>query len=191
MVERRLNLRVKQTGAVKAQAEMSKLGTATKSAVEKFALFAGSAVTLGLVVRGIKDMVVNAGRIEGVSKAFEHTGESLYELREAVDGTVSDFTLMQNTVKATQLGITDMAQKLEFAKLRARQTGEEVQYLTEQLVLGLGRQSVMRLDDLGLSLRQIRQYMKETGDFSAAVNKVISEELAKAGKELYTWDTEP
>lgn len=174
----RVDIPVRTTGAKKAEADFKRLGGALQGSIKQFAGMALAAVSIGLITRGIGDLVQRAGKVQGVARAFEQLGTNIEELKKATDGTVNTFTLMQSAVKASQLGVGDLAEKLEFAKLRARQTGEEVGFLTEQIILGIGRQSVMRMDDLGLSITEIRERMKETGSFAKAISDIIKEELA-------------
>jgi hypothetical protein len=127
-----------------------------------------------------------AKQFEGVQKAFNARFDpSMFQqIREATRGTVDDLKLMQNAVRAEQLGLPmqHFAEMLAFAQQRARETGESVERLVEQLVLGIGRQSVMRLDDLGLNARRVNEEFKKTGDFAAAVALIIEEEMGKAAK---------
>ena len=174
----RVDIPVRTTGSKKAEGDFKRLGGALQGSIKQFAGMALAAVSVGFVARGISDLVQRAGKVQGVARAFEQLGTNIEELKKATDGTVDTFTLMQTAVKASQLGVGDLAEKLEFAKLRARQTGEEVGFLTEQIILGIGRQSVMRMDDLGLSITMIRDRMKETGSFAEAISQIIKEELA-------------
>ena len=174
MADSTVNLKVKTTGAEKAESSFRNLGKsmvgfATKASVASVAIIA--------ISKGIFNIAKDAGRIEGVANAFARMGGNISKLRKATAGTVDDFTLMSTAVKASQLGVTGLADKLAFAKLRARETGEEVGVLTQQLILGIGRQSVMRLDDLGISLVRVREEIKNTGSFADALNKIIAEDL--------------
>lgn len=129
-----------------------------------------------------KESVRLALQAEGVERAFRklNNPQLLDQLREATKGTVSDLELMQAAVQAKnfKIPLEKLGGFFQFAQLRARETGEEVGKLTEQLVLGLGRQSVQRLDDLGLSMKEIQKETKRLGgDFQTAVSNIINKEL--------------
>src|SRR5690606_3051951 len=85
-----------------------------------------------------------AGQFEGVNNAFQKLPNSqkvLSDLKEATQGTVSELELMRRTVQATNFGIglEQLPQLLEFAAVRAQQTGESVDYLVNSIVTGIGR----------------------------------------------------
>ena len=58
--------------------------------------------------------------------------------------------------------------------------------MASSIVTGLGRKSVMILDNLGLSAAEIKERMKETGDMTKAVGAIIREQMAKAGDYVET-----
>ena len=61
------------------------------------------------------------------------------------------------------------------------ETGQAVDYLVKSLVVGVGRKSVLWLDNLGLSVTEINEELKKTPDFAEAVGKVIEREMKAAG----------
>ena len=75
---------------------------------------------------------------------------------------------------------------LAFAQQKAKDTGQSVDYMVDSIVTGLGRKSLMILDNLGLSAAQIKDKMAETGDMTKAVGAIIREEMAKAGDYVET-----
>ena len=75
---------------------------------------------------------------------------------------------------------------LAFAQQKAKDTGQSVDYMVDSIVTGLGRKSLMILDNLGLSAAEIRDKMKETGDMTKAVGEIIREQMSKAGEYVET-----
>lgn len=146
------------------------------------------------LVGNIKDFVREgirvAGVAQGIDEAFSRIANKDYlsSLREQTKGLLNDNFLKKFTVQADNLGIPiqHMGKLLAFAQQRAKDTGESVEYLSESIVKGLGRKSVLILDNLGLSAVRINEEFKRTGDFSAAVTKIVDEEMAKVGKSLDT-----
>lgn len=134
-----------------------------------------------------------AGEAEGVRAAFERLPESealMSRLKDATAGTVSELELMKRTVQATNFGISleSLPQLLEFAAVRAQQTGQSVDYLVDSIVTGIGRKSPLILDNLGISAVKLKEQMggvalatADIGEVSAAVGRIASEELEKMG----------
>jgi hypothetical protein len=80
-----------------------------------------------------------------------------------------------------QIPVEHLGTLLKFAQQRAQETGESVDYLTESIVNGIGRQSKPILDNLGISAVRLQRKIEETGDFAKAVIAVVNEELAAQG----------
>lgn len=124
---------------------------------------------------------------DGVKRAFDRMddGTILSKLRAATKGTVSDLSLMQAAVQAKdfRIPLQDLGKYLQFAQLKAQQTGESVDYLTDSIVKGLGRKSLLILDNLGLSGSEINEEIAKTGDLMSAVSSIVDKQLAAAGSE--------
>jgi exonuclease VII small subunit len=84
------------------------------------------------------------------------------------------------------LSIDQMGTFLAFAQQQAKDTGQDVNYLVDSIVTGLGRKSLPILDNLGLSAEEIRDRMKETGDMTTAVAQIIKERMEAAGGYVET-----
>ena len=127
---------------------------------------------------------------EGIRIAFERLGRGdiLDGLREATHGTVTDLELMKAAVKFNdfKLPVEELGTMLAFAQQKAKDTGQSVDYMVDSIVTGLGRKSLMILDNLGLSAAEIKDKMKDTGDMTKAVGQIIREQMAKAGDYVET-----
>lgn len=127
---------------------------------------------------------------EGIRNAFERLGRGdlLAGLREATHGTVTDLELMKAAVKFDdfKLNLDELGTMLAFAQQKAKDTGQSVDYMVDSIVTGLGRKSLMILDNLGLSANEIKEKMKETGDMTKAVGAIIREQMAKSGEYIET-----
>lgn len=149
---------------------------------------------LGQQASKLKDFVLESARAgvemaeqaDGVTKAFNAMDNPnlLDNLRKATKGTVNDVQLMTAAVKANDFHIPleDLGKYLEFAQLKAQQTGQSVDYMTDSIVTGLGRKSPLILDNLGISAAEISEKTKETGDFMKAVAEIVDTQLAEAGE---------
>jgi hypothetical protein len=179
MVTKNIRYKVSADGVKSAENKFKNLGNTVRT------IFAG--VVALAVARTGKEIFDLGIKAEGIRNTFKKLdGVSLNELRSAVRGTVNDLTLMQNAVKADKLGIPveQLATLFEFASIRARETGESVAFLTESIILGLGRKSVMIIDNLGISAVRVREAMRETGDFAAAVAKIVQEDMVGMDKNI-------
>ena len=139
-----------------------------------------------MVKQGIE--LAKAG--EGVRIAFERLGRGdiLDGLRQATHGTVTDLELMKAAVKFNdfKLPVEELGTMLAFAQQKAKDTGQSVDYMVDSIVTGLGRKSLMILDNLGLSATEIRDRMKDTGDMTKAVGAIIRDQMAAAGDYVET-----
>jgi hypothetical protein len=101
-----------------------------------------------------------AGEAKGVEAAFDRLPNSIRlmsELKDATGGTVSELELMKRAVQASNFDISlgALPKLLQFATLRAQQTGQSVDYLVDSIVTGIGRKSKLILDNLGISATQL------------------------------------
>lgn len=153
-----------------------------------------AAELFGSYAQGFKDSVKElidgglemAETADGVTKAFKDMDQPdlLENLRKATKGTVNDVQLMTAAVKANdfRIPLEDLGKYLEFAQLKAQQTGQSVDYMTDSIVTGLDRKSPLILDNLGISAAEISEKTKETGDFMKAVAEIVDTQLAAAGE---------
>jgi hypothetical protein len=58
--------------------------------------------------------------------------------------------------------------------------------MVDSIVTGLGRKSLMILDNLGISATEVKEKMKQTGDMTKAVGEIIREQMSKAGDYVET-----
>ena len=151
----------------------------------------GAVVNLGSEMVGmVKQGVELARQGEGIRIAFERLGRGdiLDGLREATHGTVTDLELMKAAVKFNdfKLPVEELGTMLAFAQQKAKDTGQSVDYMVDSIVTGLGRKSLMILDNLGLSATEVKEKMKETGDMTKAVGEIIRDQMSKAGDYVET-----
>lgn len=134
-----------------------------------------------------------AGEVQGVKAAFDKLGDSnklMVDLKDATANTVSELELMKRSVQAANFGISleALPKLLEFATLRAQQTGQSVDYLVDSIVTGIGRKSPLILDNLGISAVALKDKLgdvsiaaADVGTVAEAVGKIASDELKKMG----------
>ena len=131
-----------------------------------------------------------AMKAEGIETAFERIGNAanMQQLRQSVQGTVSDLELMRQAVTAEKLGIPiqEFTKYLGFAKKQANEMGESVDYMVASIVKGVGRESTMILDNLGISAKAVQEELKKGGTFAEAVGRIIQQEMGGANNTLLT-----
>ena len=181
----------------KTQAGFKDMSSSLASSFSKVGAAIGIAFGTQQIVDFGKEAVKLAAKAEGVERAFKRIGSQglLNDLRAATRGTVSDLQLMQRAVQASnfKLPLEQLAGLLKFASARARETGEDVDYLVNSIVLGIGRKSPLILDNLGISAVELRERLKGVGveatsvaDIAKIVGDIASEELEKMGDQADT-----
>ena len=171
----------------------TKFGRLLISTVSNFAALQLSSMFDG-VIDDLKTMVFESTELaksaEGIKMAFDRINQPglLDNLRQATHGTVNDIELMKQAVKFKDfnLPVEQLGTYLAFAQQKAKDTGESIDYLVNSIVTGLGRQSPMILDNLGLSAKQISDEAKKSGDFFGAVAKIVEQNMAQAGEYVET-----
>lgn len=137
-----------------------------------------------------QESVELAKQAEGIELAFNRLDKPglLEKLREETHGAVSDLTLMTQAVKFKDfnLPIEQLGTYLAYAQQKAKDTGQDLGYLVDSIVTGLGRQSLPILDNLGLSATEIRAEMAKGGDMFTAVANIIKKNMAEAGEYVET-----
>ena len=161
----------------------------------------GGAVAAAFAVDKIVSFTAEASKLaaegEGVRKAFQRIGDPqlLQGLRDATRGTVSDLELMKQAVRASnfKIPLESLGKLFEFARRRAKETGESVDYLVNSITMGIGRKSPLILDNLGISAIELRKRFDgitvaqaEVADVARIVGDIATEEMAKMGDEVDT-----
>ena len=166
------------------------LNNTTKSLTAAAAGFMSLATAASAMQSIVSESVQLAKAGEGVRNAFERLNrpDLLNNLKEATHGTVSEIELMKAAVKFNDfnLPVEQLGTLLAFAQKKAKDTGQSVDYMVDSIVTGLGRKSLMILDNLGLSASQVKDRMAETGDMTTAVASIIKEQMSEAGEYVET-----
>jgi hypothetical protein len=166
-------------------------------------LFSNLGQVIGLAFAGqqITSFAMEAMRLGDeltkVEAGFKRFGSAsdLQALRASTNGLISDLDLMKRATSAGNfgIGVKELGTLLEFAKRRAQETGQSVDYLAESIVMGIGRKSPLILDNLGITAAQLRSKlngvsveMANIGDVSKAVGEIAREQLLLMGEGALT-----
>lgn len=155
-------------------------------------------VAAGFTAIGIANFALDisrlAGEAEGVKAAFDKLPNStklMMDLKQATAGTVSELDLMKRAVMASNFDISleALPRLLEFASVRAKQTGQSVNYLVDSIVTGIGRKSKLILDNLGISAVQLTEALggastasSSIAEVADAVGKIAEQALGNMGR---------
>jgi hypothetical protein len=184
-------------GMGQAEGESKSLWSKIGSIGEKaLGVLTGNIATKGFdallgAVQSVGDTLLNeAPRVEQLRASFDNLAESaglsgeeiMSSLREASKGMVTDVSLMESFNKSMLLVGEGMATKLpkllEIAQASAAATGEDVGFLLDSLVTGIGRGSPMILDNLGLTINLAEAY-----DSYAKTLGIATDEMTKAQQQ--------
>lgn len=184
------------SAANKAEAAVDKIGRAANSVSEVAGRTTGlitAAITAGVAaigMRGIKMMVNLGAEVSNVTMAFRNLSSGtqmggkqlLASMKEMSRGTISELDIMKSANLALQLmgeNVADMLPKLtEVATSAAKAQGLEASQMLDDIVRASGRQSVLILDNLGISSTVAKGYMEE---YAASLGKT-KESLTSAEK---------
>ena len=119
---------------------------------------------MGLGIRQVMRFAEEASQLEALETAFntlsgggENASISLDKLKNATDGTVNSMDLFQQANNAMILGVTknsdEMAQMFDMAQRLGRALGRDTRSSIESFVTGVGRQSRLMLDNIGLIVK--------------------------------------
>ena len=183
-------IRVKETGAKKAKKNVSGLNRALGS-IKTAAM--GAAVGLGAMkLAGLAmDAVKSAGEFKKLDIAFNNLNKSsgfgagsLDKYKKALDGTVSSADMMKMANNAMLLGIADsndqMADMFDMAQRLGAAVGEDATFGVNSLVTGMGRQSVLMLDNLGIMVDTVTANENYAEILGTTVDKLTDAEKKQA-----------
>ena len=141
---------------------------------------------------GIKQLVQfsqQAAKLQSMETAFntlaggsENAAIAVDKLKEATNGTLSEFDLFQQANNAMILGVTknsdEMAQMFDMAQRLGAALGKDTKMSIESLVTGIGRQSRMMLDNIGIVVDSEKAYKNY-----ATANNLLASNLTDAERK--------
>ena len=187
------------------ESSQNKLNKSTKRGTRNLRIQAGAFATLrsnlllysfaiGLANKAIVSFVEKSAKIEGLERSFRSltkgiggSEKSLGKLREAVNNTVNDTDLMTQANNAMLLGVVksddEMAQLFDTAQRLGKAVGVDATDAVNSLVTGMGRQSKLMLDNLGITLDTNEAYEKYAEKIGVSVSALSDQEKKIAFNE--------
>jgi hypothetical protein len=152
---------VKERGAKKAEKNIKGLNGALGGLAKRAGLTAAAFVGYQKITEQIGKSITLAANLQGVQRGFDNLAKSsgfstsaFQNFKNATDGTIDSITLMTKANNAMLLGITDsedqMAEMFDVAQRLGKSLGIDTVQSIDSLVTGLGRQSKLMLDNLGI-----------------------------------------
>ena len=137
------------------------------------------------------DSIKLAGKLEGIESGFDNMRKkagfsinTFKKLDNALNGTADKMTIMTQANQAMLLGITDsedqMADMFDVAQRLALAVGQDAAFGIESLVTGLGRQSKLMLDNLGIMVDTNRAYDDYADELGTTADKLTDQERKQA-----------
>jgi len=182
MASKKITLQARLKGGKKTKQGLKGIDSGLKS-MGKSALTAGAAYFGARgIISGLSETIQLASKADSVSRAFANLGKqigfnekSFQKLRNATDGTVDSIELMTQANNAMLLGIADsddeMAELFDTAQRLAKAVGQDAKFGIESLVTGMGRQSKLMLDNLGIMIDTNKAYF----DFAESLGKTTEQ----------------
>tara|TARA_R100000664_G_C2756502_1_gene144409 strand:- start:674 stop:2716 length:2043 start_codon:yes stop_codon:yes gene_type:complete len=146
---------------------------------------------LGLGIRQLARFGVESSKVVNMERAFttlaggtEVASDSLLKLKEATNGTVSEFDLFQQANNAMILGVTknsdEMAEMFDIAQRLGRALGKDTKQSVESLITGIGRQSRLMLDNIGIVVKSDEAYKKYAKAIGTTSDKLTDAQKKQA-----------
>lgn len=197
----------------KEQKDLKKNNDKLKSSFSGLGGVIVAAFSVRAIVEFGKEAVKLGSQTISLERAFRNLGravnfneQSLQKFRTATDGTVSDIELMKQANNAMLLGIVQsddqFADLIDNAQRLAQAVGQDAVFGIESLTTGIGRQSKLMLDNLGIIVDTQKAYDvyaesigKSTSElddnekkqaFIQATMQSVNEKVAQLGKEQLT-----
>ena len=144
---------------------------------------------LGFAIRALGRFAVQSAKVESMERAFttlsgatENSSIAFEKLQQATNGTMSEFDLFQQANNAMILGVTknsdEMAEMFDIAQRLGKALGRDTASSVESLVTGIGRQSRLMLDNIGIVVKSEEAY-----DAYAQKLGISSDKLTDAQKK--------
>lgn len=142
-------------GADKSKQESDQLGGSLEKLAKVAKTAAAGFISFQTALKSV-ELAKLAAQTETVRKSFinlaKEPDKMLQSMKKATAGTISEMELMQKFNEAALLGLPldRFDEMLEVARGAAQSTGQSMDFMLNSIVVALGRQSKLMLDNLGI-----------------------------------------
>ena len=161
MATNREIIEVQVKGAKKAKKQLGGVNSSLSSMAKKVGIASAAYFSATGLINGFKALSEEGSKLKNVGQAFDNMGakigfssDSLSKLKKATNGTISEIELMTKANNAMALSIVgsdeEMADLFDTAQRLGAALGVDTTRALDSLVTGMGRQSKLMLDNLGI-----------------------------------------
>jgi len=146
---------------------------------------------MGLGINQLIKFGKQAAKVQSMERAFTNLSGgtanasiAVDKLKDATDGTISEFDLFQQANNAMILGVTknsdEMAKMFDMAQRLGAALGKDTKQSIESLITGIGRQSRLMLDNIGIIVKTEDAYKKYANQLEKNVDQLTDSERKQA-----------
>jgi len=146
---------------------------------------------MGLGIRQLNKFGKESAKVDSMARAFNtlqgggnKASVAIEKLRTATNGTMSSFDLFQQANNAMILGVSDNATEMgvlfDVAQRLGHALGKDTKTSVESLVTGLGRQSKLMLDNIGIMMSATTAYQRYADVNNLSVNSLTDTQKKQA-----------
>ena len=146
---------------------------------------------LGLGVKQMVDMARQGAKLQNLERGFTNLAKGsasasagISKLSAATQGTVDNFGLFKQANNAMILGVTkntdEMAEMFNMAKRLGDALGVDTAHAVESLITGIGRQSRLMLDNIGIIVKADEAYSEYASKLGKTTDELTNAEKKQA-----------
>ena len=146
---------------------------------------------MAMGIKQLIDFTLLAAKVESMGRAFdtlsggsENASIAMDKLKQATDGTMSQFDLFQQANNAMILGVSrnsdEMAEMFDIAQRLGRALGRDTASSVESLITGIGRQSRLMLDNIGIIVKADEAYEAYARELKTTADNLTDAEKKQA-----------
>jgi hypothetical protein len=146
---------------------------------------------MGLGIRQLLKFGETSAKVDSMSRAFstlsgntERASVSLNKLKDATNNTMTEFDLFQQANNAMILGVADnsdtMSEMFDIAQRLGRALGRDTASSVESLITGIGRQSRLMLDNIGIIVKSEEAYEAYAEKLKTTADKLTDAQKKQA-----------
>ena len=146
---------------------------------------------MAMGVKQLIDFSRQAAKVQAMERAFntlsggvDRGSMAIGRLRRATNGTMDDFKLFQQANNAMILGVTknssEMAEMFDIAQRLGRALGRDTASSVESLITGIGRQSRLMLDNIGIIVKADEAYEEYAKKLGTTADKLTDAQKKQA-----------
>ena len=146
---------------------------------------------MGLGVSQLIRFTQEATKVEDMGRAFStlqggasNASIAIDKLQKATNGTMTQFNLFQQANNAMILGVTknsdEMAEMFDVAQRLGQALGRDTASSVESLITGIGRQSRLMLDNIGIIVKSDEAYEDYAEKLGTTADKLTDAEKKQA-----------